>query len=116
MTQKQILSVLIGVIGLGVLSLFVYGQFVKPISTGFELSDVVSTKDGQSSPSKSEGVATAKEVVIPDTIDDISASIESEADADLSALDAEESGAISDIEADSQSVNNLGTSYDENNL
>ena len=53
---------------------------------------------------------------VPDTVDGIVESIEAEATFDQSALDAEASGSLEEIDADSESVNNFGTSYDENNL
>lgn len=52
----------------------------------------------------------------PDTIDGVAGSIESQSSTDTSALDEEESGSLDQINQDSDSVNNFGTSYDENNL
>lgn len=52
----------------------------------------------------------------PKNIDEVAANIEAQAAADGSALDDEEAGEMSDIESDSESVNDLGNSYDENSL
>ncbi len=56
------------------------------------------------------------DAMVPETIDDIAVSIESEAAFDQAALDAEAAGSMQEIDQDSDSINNLGTSYDENNL
>lgn len=53
---------------------------------------------------------------IPTSIDGISQSIESESNVDTSALDDETESEMAQVESDSQSVNDLGNSYDENNL
>ncbi|MFZ2299863.1 MAG: hypothetical protein WAW00_01860 [Candidatus Moraniibacteriota bacterium] len=104
MTQKQIIGLILGVLGLGLVFAFVYRQFAEQGSSQMQGQPKTAVSDQE------------KKAAIPVTIDDISATIQAETDADLSALDDEADGEISDIEADSDSVNNLGTSYDENSL
>ena len=108
MTQKQILGLAVGVLGVGVLFAFVYQQFAQP---------AVHKGTPQAGEQSKAGLAEQeKKAALPVTIDDIAASITEEASLDLSALDAEANGEISEIEADSESVTHLGTSYDENSL
>ncbi|MBP9728080.1 MAG: hypothetical protein KBD27_01750 [Candidatus Moranbacteria bacterium] len=61
---------------------------------------------------------TANQVVVPtpETIDAITDSIALQGAEDSSAMDAETAAALQDIDADSESINNLGTSYDENSF
>ena len=108
MTQKQILGLAVGVLGVGVLFTFVYQQFAKPAAQ----------KEAQQAEERSRaGLAKQeKQAALPVTIDDISVTIKEEATMDLSALEDEANGEISEIEADSESVTRLGTSYDENSL
>jgi hypothetical protein len=56
------------------------------------------------------------EKVVPSSIDDISSVIVSETAADTAALDAEANGELAEIEADSESVNSLNESYDDNSF
>lgn len=108
MTQKQIIGLALGVLGIVLAFAFVYRQFAAPVPrTG--------TLQVQEQPNASD-MAREKEAALPETIDDISASIQEEISADLSALDDEANGEVLEIEADSESINNLGTSYDENSL
>lgn len=103
MTQKQIIGLVVSVLVLVVVFAFVYRQFAVPVP------------DTLNQPPKTI-LQPAEKAPVPETIDDISRSIQDETNLDLSALDDEANGEISDIEADSDSVNNLGTSYDENSL
>lgn len=103
MTQKQIIGLAVGALVLAVVFAFVYRQFAAP------------APDALNQPPKTI-LQPAKKAEEPKTIDDISQAIQDETNLDLSALDDEADGEISDIEADSDSVNNLGTSYDENSL
>lgn len=106
MTQKQIFGLVVSVAVAALGFAFVYRQHAAPsaLRNASEKKMDVATKE--------------KDVVapVPDTIDGVTADIESESALDLSALDDEEAGSMSEIDADSDSVNNLGTSYDENNL
>ena len=103
MTQKHIIGLIVGVLVLVAVLTFVYRQFAAPVPSGQE----------QPKTTTSEQMKKAAE---PKTIDDISQSIQDETNLDLSALDDEADGEISDIQSDSDSVNNVGTSYDENSL
>lgn len=108
MTQKQMLGVVGGVVLTVFVLVFVYQQYAGE-------STPVSSTPSQ----KKVTTETTRESVmvpVPETIDDIALSIESESAFDLSALDDEETGALDEVNQDSESVNNLGTSYDENNL
>lgn len=103
MTQKQIFGVVLGVALAIVVCVFVYRQY-----TGDTAMNTGSTQ---------KKMMTEKKVApVPDTIDGVVGSIESESTIDTAALDEEEAGSLSEVEADSESVNNLGTSYDENSL
>jgi len=112
MTQKQIFGVTVGVALLVVVCAFVYQQFTReqaPAGTA--------TMSGTAPAQKNTTPAEEAVVVpVPDTIDGIATSIEAESALDLSALDDEEAGSLQEVDQDSDSVNNLGTSYDENNL
>lgn len=52
-------------------------------------------------------------VPVPEKLDDITATITAESADDFSALDEEIMGVEAEIDLDSESVTNLGTSYDE---
>jgi len=112
MTQKQIFGAVAGVAIVALAFVFVYQQFI-----GDDDGSVVPTVSNTPS-SQKQAVTTDNKAAppVPDTIDSIASSIESESAIDLSALDAEEAGSLDEINQDSDSVNNLGTSYDENNL
>ncbi len=101
--QKQIIGLAASVLVLGLVLAFVYRQFAVPVPDAKEQM-------------KTTALQPEKKAPEPATIDDISQSIQDETNLDLSALDDEANGEISGIEADSDSVNNLGTSYDENSL
>ena len=53
---------------------------------------------------------------IPTTVDGVAAEIESEATLDEAALNAEVTAETQEIQVDSQTLNNLSESYDENSL
>lgn len=107
MPTKHIFGVALGIIGIGLLFAFVY-------------LDDPSTPDTIPLPMtespKTQVSERQQKAPVPETIDAISESIQDETAADLSALDEEEEGEVEDIETDSDSINNLGTSYDENSL
>lgn len=113
MTKTQIVWATVGVVAGALLLAFVYQQFSGSQETNSDDERYIN-----SAPRKNDAEMTQKEEVIavPETINSISADIEGETALDTSAMEREESGESSQIEADSQSVNNLGTSYDENNL
>jgi hypothetical protein len=103
MTQKQILSAVIGVALAIVVGAVVYRQYTSDTR--------------MNSGNTQKKVMTEKKVApVPDTVDGVVSSIESETAIDTEALSEEETGTLSEVDADSESVNNLGTSYDENNL
>lgn len=104
MLQKHAILVAVAVVGIGIVFALVYQQFQTPVSAPSLQSSKTSVSE------------RAEQALVPETIDDISESIQEEASLDLSALDAEEAGEVEDIETDSDSINNLGTSYDESNL
>ncbi len=104
MTQKQILSAVIGVALAIVVGAFVYQQY---------------TGDAGMNSGNTPKKMTEKKVApapVPDTVDGVVGSIEAESSLDMTALDEEEMSAMQELDADSESVNNLGTSYDENSL
>lgn len=94
----------------------VYRQFTMPekgMGTSVPQQGVMMKKQG--APSDMPQTAPVQNPE-PKSIDDITANIEAQAAADGSALDDEESGEMSDIESDSQTINDLGEAYDENSL
>lgn len=107
MPKKYFLFVVLAVLVVAVLLMFVYQQFQVQ-------SPAVNTSPSSlAPPAEREAKQKTPE---PETIDDISRSIQEESLLDLSALDEEEAGEIEDITKDSESINNLGTSYDENSF
>ncbi len=107
MTQKQVLGAVVGV-GFVIISfLFVYQQYTQNESAYSDPSPV------QVNP-----VTNQKKIAVPvpEKLNDITAAITAESIDDFSALDEELAGATAELDADSDSVNNLGTSYDENSL
>ena len=109
MTQKQIIGVIIVTIVVLAAFVIVYRQLAKPFLT-------LQTPVSQSVTSTEINTQAVKSAEIPSSIDDIAKSIEDETSVDRSAMDAEETGELSDINTDSQNINDLGKSYDENNL
>ncbi len=59
---------------------------------------------------------TAPSAPAPENADGIVSAIDAETMADTNALNDEETGSLNQVDEDSDSVTNLGTSYDENNL
>ena len=114
MTQKQTVGVVVGVALVVVVCVFVYRQYANDeVKTGAAMqSGTVMTPEKKASVTSAE----KKSVPVPDTIDGIAGSIISETSVDAMALDDEEKAALDDVTEDSNSVTNLGTSYDENNL
>ena len=113
MTQKQIFGAVAGVAIVALAFVFVYQQFVG--SNGVTTTTVSDTASLQKQAATTDSQKKAP-APIPDTIDGIAENIESESSDDLSALDAEETGSLDEVNQDGNSVNNLGTAYDENNL
>lgn len=113
MTQKQSIGVIVGIVAIVLVFVFVYRQFATPVP-GKELSPTQKQSGVTDVPQKEEN-AVEEKITEPETIDDIVKSINDEASLDLS-VDDEVDGEISEVEADSNSVINLGTSYDENSL
>lgn len=107
MTHKQVLGAVVGVGFVIVSSLFVYQQYTHNESVS-----------GNQSPVSVKPMTNQKDtmVPVPEKLNDITAAITAESIDDLSALDQETAGAIGEIDADTDSVNNLGTSYDENSF
>lgn len=110
MTQKQMFGLVAGVVLTVLVLVFVYQQYTGDSATSSTLNTTSQKKV------TNESTRESVMVPVPETIDDIATSIETESSLDLSALDDEESGALTEVSQDSDSVNNLGTSYDENNL
>lgn len=103
MTQKQILGVVVGVALVIVVSVFVYRQY-----TG----DMGNNSNSATMPKK----MTEKKAPVPETVDGVVDSIVEETTLDTTALDDETAASLQELDADNESVNNLGTSYDENSL
>lgn len=107
MTKKQIL----GAIAIAV-TVLVAGAVYRQLATDDTSTDKSTSGTTRSSEMASGGNASP----VPETFDEMAGSITAQAGVDTSALDEEEANELSEIEADSESVTNLGTSYDENNL
>lgn len=115
MTQKQIVGVVVGVAAIVLVCTLVYRQYTSDTRS---MEKAVTIQPV--TPSEKKGAMSDKEQMaeapIPETLDGIADSIIEESSVDFSALDEEETSSLSDVDEDSESVNNLGTSYDENNL
>ena len=109
MTQKQMVAAILGV-GIMVLALVVVARTI-----GEKTAMNGSINNTNVAIEKMASTDTEK-AVVPNTVESIAADIESETALDVSALDDEESSETASVDEDSDSVNNLGTSYDENNL
>jgi len=110
MTQKQNIVIILAIILFGGIFIFVYRQFTAP------MDDQSTQMNIQSNAGALERLRSLKKTPEPETINEISESIQDEISADLSALDDEADGEIANIEAESESVTNVGTVYDENSL
>lgn len=107
MTQKQTFGVMIGVAAIVLVCSIVYRQFGESVpEKGTPGNPIMKQETGSSSAA----------VPVPESIDGIAESIVSQSDDDAAAFDEEETGALEELETDSDSVNNLGTSYDANSL
>lgn len=105
MTQKQIFGVIVGVALVIVVGTVVYRQYTG--DTAMNTGNTTSQKK----------MGTEKKATpVPDTVDGVVGSIESETVVDTEAMNEEEAGTLGEVDVDSESVNNLGTSYDENSL
>ena len=107
MTHKQLFGAVVGAIFFMLASSVVYWLYTSSDEARWQIAPTV--PPGQST-TKSQDVF----VPAPEKIDDITARIMQQSDGDMAALDAEMDGAVEEIDADSESINNLGTSYDEN--
>ncbi len=114
MTQKQIVGVVFGVTLVILVSVFVFRQFTGDVAEQSRVMNSGTTSQGTEKKMSSE--KAEKVAPVPETIDGIAGSIAAETTLDLSALDEEEAGALDQVNQDSDSVNNLGTSYDENSF
>ena len=103
MTKKQILVAL----GIAVLVLFI-GVVVSQMRNA---QSVPESKDDYQPATRKDTM-----VPVPEKLEDITATITAESADDFSALDEEAAGAEAEIDLDSESINNLGTSYDENSF
>lgn len=111
MAQKQ--AIMVGVVlvfGL-IASVFVYQQYAADRSA----MPAAEMRVGKPSTATPRTIVPVEKTV-PSSIDDISDVIVGEASADASALDAEESDELSEIEAGSESVNSLNESYDDSSF
>ena len=111
--QKKILLVAVAAGVMFLLAFVAYQQFVpmrNDTYDNFPSAKVVK-------PMKPQPVPMDTVVVpVPTTIDGISADIEKETMLDTTALGKERAGEASVLQQDNSSVNNLGTTYDPNNL
>lgn len=120
MKQKQFLGVALGLVVLIVVITVVFQLFV--VKRAPQQAAITTQGANTSTPSsrKLDPAEEAKKMgttdPIPESIDDIAGSIQSESALDLTALDEEEAGSLDEITKDSDSVTNLGTSYDEKSL
>lgn len=105
MTQKQILGIVVGIVVVALIGVVVYRQFTADIMPQPTTSSMTTKQTVPAEPNPSAYTVTG-----------IEASIASESDADAAALDAEETGTLQDFDQDSESINNLGKSYDENSF
>lgn len=106
MNQKKMIAVAALALGGAFLFTAVYQQF----------SQEETSLSPESSKGEKRAMNTEKDSSEPETLEDVFASIQAESDLELSALDEEADGEMKEVEADSESVNNLGTSYDESSL
>lgn len=107
MSQKQMLAAVVGV------ALMVVALVVVSRNIGERSASTVATPS-QSTPKKMSD--TAPVAPAPENADGIVSAIDAQTSVDTSALNDEEAGSLNQVDEDSSSVTNLGTSYDENNL
>lgn len=99
---------MVGVAVAAAVFFFVYQQYTEKDTKG----SAMTSQKKMSADNKEKVMVTP----VPDTIDGVTADIEAESALDLSALDEEETASLEGVDEDSDSINNLGTSYDENSL
>ncbi|MBP9728078.1 MAG: hypothetical protein KBD27_01740 [Candidatus Moranbacteria bacterium] len=107
MTKKQIFLAGVGAVLMLLVCVFVYRQYTQ----NEDISQTRGTAEPQSNMTRKDTL-----VPVPEKLDDITATITTESADDLSALDEEMTAVEAEIDLDSESVNNLGTSYDENSF
>lgn len=118
MTQKQIVGSVIGVVALVVAYVLVYRQMSgqnQAQTTAEQAAGIVEQKNlAPAAP----GNMAAGEIPqpVPSSIDGVTQNIESGANTDATAMQNEADSANAQVESDKTSVNDLGQSYDENNL
>lgn len=111
MTQKQAIMVgAVVVVAVGA-SIFVYQQYAEEQS----VTSAPAAQTGKTTTATPRTIIPVEKTV-PSSIDDISSAIVSETAVDAAALDAEANGELSEIEADSESINSLNESYDDNSF
>ncbi len=118
MKQKQFLGVALGLVVLIVVITALFQFFVVKRAPGQMTANTISTQAPEKKETTTKGIlpdANAP-LPVPESVDGIVGSIQSESALDLTALDEEESGSLDEITKDSDSVTNLGTSYDEKSL
>ena len=118
MSQKLILIVVLGVAVAVILMVVVYRQLGTPVS---QMPAEPMPRSGPQAGTSSRGMessasAPSSSGAQPASANDIVKDIERDVASDSAALDVEEAGELSDIESDSQSVNDLGKAYDENSF
>lgn len=112
MTQKHVALAVLAVVATGAALIALPEHFGNKDSD--HLGNMVISENRGNVASSDE--TTREDVIVPSSIEDITASIEAETSTDMSAMDEEENGETSSVREDSDNVNNLGTSYDENSL
>ncbi len=114
MTHKQIIGAVITVLVFVTLAFFSRQLFSRNELTG-QAERPSQVMPQNPDPDRSQSTA-ASVVTVPDTIGEVAGKIEDDALTDSTALDNEEESSLDQVNQGSDSVNNLGTSYDENNL
>ncbi|MEK7181551.1 MAG: hypothetical protein AAB519_02925 [Patescibacteria group bacterium] len=104
MSQKQIVMVVAGLAVAGLLGILVYKFYAGQQKDQMTSSEVPTGHTTQNTPAAE----------VPSSVNSVTETIQAETEMDLSALEDESAGETAEIKADSESVNNLGTSYDEN--
>ncbi len=106
MIQKQTLGVVLGLVVIALLGTAVWLQFQQA------MPETEMSSKNMTDASASQTTNTP----VPENVDDITASIVSESRVDATAMDDEETGMLEEMNAESDSVNNLDTSYDKDSF
>ncbi len=102
--QKILIGTLSGILTISIL-IFVYQRIMKNTEMSVDLPSAQVNTEKANAPAP-----------IPTTPGSITDEIESEAALDDKAIEAEINAETSDVQADSESLNNLSQSYDENQI